>query len=177
MELSKLRIKIGDNELETEGSAEMVQAQLAAFMELVSATPAPAKPIESATVAPEQPNHDTKPQQPINNGPLALDKIMKVEGRIVSLTTRADSLEHAVMLLLFGQKTLRHNDAITGFEIVNGLRMSGQAKDGLRRVLDKIKSEGAIIITGAHRGKKYRMTNQGMTRAQEIARGVLALVA
>ena len=177
MELSKLRIKIGDNELETEGSADMVQAQLAAFMELVSATPAPQKPMESTTATTEQPSNDTQPQRPINNGPLALDKIMKVEGRIVSLTTRADSLEHAVMLLLFGQKTLRHNDAITGFEIVNGLRISGQPADRLGRVLAKIADEGSIIVTGAHRGKKYRMTNQGMNRAQEIAKNVLALVA
>jgi hypothetical protein len=174
MELNKLRIKIGDNELETEGTAEVVQAQLAAFKELLSATPTPQKSTE-ATI--EQPSQDNQPQRSMNNGPLALEKIMRVEGRVVSLTTRANSLEDAVMLLLFGQKTLRNNDAITGFEIVNGLRVSGQSADRLARVLHKIAEEGAIIITGAHRGKKYRMTNQGMTKAQEIAKSTLALVA
>src|SRR5437667_9988158 len=104
MELHKLRIKIGDNELETEGSAEVVQAQLAAFRDLVSATPSPHKSTEATT---EQPNQDNQPQRPPNNAPLALDKILKVDGRVVSLTTRANSLEDAVMLLLLGQKTLR----------------------------------------------------------------------
>jgi hypothetical protein len=174
MELSKLRIKIGDNELETEGSAEIVKEQLAAFMKLVSATPTPQKPPEATT---EQVNQDNQPQRPINDGPLALDQIMKVEGRVVSLTTRANSPEDAVMLLLFGQKTLRNNDAITGFEIVNGLRVSGQSTDRLGRILHKIATEGAVIITGAHRGKKYRMTNKGMAQGREIAKSVLALVA
>lgn len=172
MELNKLRIKIGDNELEAEGSAEVVQAQLAAFKELVAATPAPKTSTEPIA---EQINQE--PQRPINSGPLPLDKIMKVEGRIVSLTARPNSLEDAVMLLLCGQKTFRNNDAITGFEIINGLRVSGQSTDRVDRVITKIADEGSIIITGKHRGKKYRMTNQGMTRAQEIARGVLALVA
>jgi|SRR5271157_3240869 len=174
MEVHKLRIKIGDNELETEGSAEVVQAQLATFQELISATPTPQKPMES-TAAPL--SQDNQLQRQMNNGLLALDKIMKVEGRIVSLIARANSLEDAVMLLLCGQKTFRNNDAITGFEIINGLRVSGQSTDRVDRVITKIADEGNIIITGKHRGKKYRMTNQGMTRAQEIAKTVLAVVA
>jgi hypothetical protein len=174
MDVNKLRIKIGDNELETEGPAEAVQAQLAAFMKLVSATPTPQKPTEATTDLPKQ---DSQPQRPTNNGPLALDKIIKVEGRIVSLTARPNSLEDAVMLLLCGQKTFRNNDAITGFEIINGLRVSGQSTDRIDRVITKIADEGSIIITGKHRGKKYRMTNQGMNRAQEIAKALLAVVA
>jgi hypothetical protein len=58
-------------------------AQLAAFMKLVSATPAPQKPTEATT---DLPKEDSQSQRPMNNGPLALDKIIKVEGRIVSLS-------------------------------------------------------------------------------------------
>jgi hypothetical protein len=75
------------------------------------------------------------------------------------------------MLLLCGQKTFRNNDAITGFEIINGLRVSGQSTDRIDRVITKIADEGSIIITGKHRGKKYRMTNQGHEQSTRDCQG------
>jgi hypothetical protein len=95
----------------------------------------------------------------------------------VSLTAHANSLEDALMLLLLGQKTFRSNDAVTGAELVDGLRRSGQSTDHMGRTLGTIAAEGNIIMTGAHRGKRYRMTNQGVTKAQQIARSVIDLVA
>lgn len=163
MELNKLRIKIGDHEFEAEGPAEVVQAQFAAFKELIAT--APVARAVSGTV-------EDRP----NNGPPALDKIMKVDGRVVSLTAQPKSLEDAVLLLLLGQKTFRNNDGVTGGEIVDGLTVSGQAKHGSSRILKKIASDGNVIITGAHRGKRYRLTNQGVSKAQDIARGIVALV-
>jgi hypothetical protein len=174
METNKLRIKIGDQEFEAEGSPEIVQAQLAAFKELVATAPLYRKAPEPKADPAE---YSTQVSQQQNNGPLALDKIMKVDGRIVSITGHAKSPEDAMLLLLLGQKTFRNNDGVTGAEIVDGLRVSGKSKDGTGRTLKKLATEGSVIITGAHRGKRYRLTNQGVTRAQEIARGVIALVA
>jgi len=171
MEQNKLRIKIGDHEFEAEGPPEIVQAQLAAFKELM------ANPQVQTSRAEPLPAAEQSVTRTPSNGPVALDKIIKVEGRVVSLTARANSLEDALMLLLLGQKTFRNNDSITGAELVDGLKRSGQSTDHRGRTLDKIASDGNIIITGAHRGKKYRMTNQGMARAQEIARRVIASVA
>lgn len=171
MEQNKLRIKIGDHEFEAEGPPEIVQAQLAAFKELLANPQTHAKQAET----PIQQNGPT--QRAVPNGPPALDKIIKVEGRVVSLTARTNSLEDALMLMILGQKTFRSNDGITGGELVDGLKRSGQSTEHMGRTLEKIASEGNIIITGAHRGKRYRMTNQGVTRAQQIARGVIDLVA
>ncbi len=171
MELNKLRIKIGDHEFEAEGPPEVVQAQLAAFKELVASTPALRKQNESVTDEVQ----DTQAQrQP--NAPLTLDKIIKIDGRVASLTAQPNSLEDALLLLLLGQKTFRNNDGVTGGEIVNGLKVSGQSNDGTPRILKKLASEGSVIITGAHRGKRYRLTNQGVSKAQEVAKGVIALV-
>jgi hypothetical protein len=174
MEQNKLRIKIGDHEFEAEGPPEIVQAQLAAFKELL------ANPQTQAKHQPaEQPAEQPQPLaiRPVTNGPPALDKIIKVEGRVVSLTAHTNSLEDALILLLLGQKTFRSNDGVTGGELVDGLKRSGQSTDHMGRTLEKIASEGNILITGAHRGKRYRMTNQGVTKAQQIARSVIELVA
>lgn len=172
MDTNKLRIKIGDHEFEAEGPAEIVQAQLAAFKELVSAVPAIAqKPPET-----EQQNQSQTQTPQTVNGFLPLDKIMKTEGRIVSLTARASSTEDAVMLILLGQKTFRNNDGVTGSEIIDGLRVSGQAAERVDRVLDKIATDGNIIITGAHRAKRYRLTNQGLASARNVAKNVIATV-
>lgn len=178
MDANKLRIKIGDHEFEAEGSAEIVQAQLAAFKELVStATPVTRKAVSlepSSFVDEEQ---QPQAQQPVANGTvLALDKIMRTEGRIVSLTARASSVDDAVMLILLGQKVFRNNDGVTGSEIIDGLRVSGAPAERVDRVLDKAATDGNIIITGAHRGKRYRFTNQGLASARNIARSVIATV-
>lgn len=173
MEQNKLRIKIGDHEFEAEGPPEIVQAQLAAFKELLADPQTHTKQAETPT----QQAADSLTQRVGPSGPPALDKIIKVEGRVVSLTARTNSLEDALMLLILGQKTFRSNDGITGGELVDGLKRSGQSTEHMGRTLEKIASEGNIIITGAHRGKRYRMTNQGVTKAQQIARGVIDLVA
>ncbi len=164
MEPNKLRIKIGDHEFEAEGPAEVVQAQFAAFKELLATAPVPRTAAE--------PSGDQRA-----NNPPPLDKIMKVEKRVVSLSVQAKSLEDAILLLLLGQKTFRNNDSVTGAEIVDGLTVSGQSKDGAGRLLKKIASEGNIIITGAHRGKRYRLTNQGVSKAQDLARDLIELIA
>ena len=174
MEQNKLRIKIGDHEFEAEGPSEIVQAQLAAFKELLANPQAHTKQAETPE---SQTQNSPASVKSAPNGPPALDKIIKVEGRVVSLTAHTNSLEDALMLLLLGQKTFRSNDGVTGSELVDGLKRSGQSTDHMGRTLEKIASEGSIIITGAHRGKKYRMTNQGVTKAQQIARGVIELVA
>jgi len=173
MDQNKLRIKIGDHEFEAEGPPEIVQAQLAAFKELLANPQTRTKQSETTDHYAQNPTQ----QQTASNGPLTLEKIIKVEGRVVSLTAHTSSLEDALMLLLLGQKTFRSNDGVTGGELVDGLKRSGQSTDHMGRTLEKIASEGNIIITGAHRGKRYRMTNQGVTKAQQIARGVIDLVA
>jgi len=172
---NKLKIRIGDFEFEAEGPSEVVQAQLAAFKELL-ATPQ-AKSKKQSEESDQSGGTEQLQKTSASSGPIALDKILKVEGRVVSLTAHTSSLEDALMLLLLGQKTFRSNDGVTGSELVDGLRRSGQSTNHMGRTLDKIESEGSIIITGAHRGKKYRMTNTGVTKAQQIARGVIDLVA
>jgi len=160
---SRLKIKIGDHEFEAEGPAETVQAQFNAFKELIAQAP----PVERLQPPPE----------PKNNSQLRLDSIMKTEGRVVSLTARTSLLEDAILLIILGQKTFRSIDGVTGSEIVDGLKVSGQPTDRIDRVITKLSDEGHVIITGVRRAKRYRLTNQGWAKAQEIAKAIIALVA
>ena len=166
---SRLKIKIGDHEFEAEGPAETVQAQFRVFKELIAKTP------ERKGLEPGEPLQP--PPVPKNNSQLRLDSIMKTEGRVVSLTARANLLEDAILLIILGQKTFRSIDGVTGSEIVDGLKVSGQPADRIDRVITKLADDGHVIITGVRRAKRYRLTNQGLAKAQEIAKAIIALVA
>jgi hypothetical protein len=175
---SKLKIKIGDHEFEAEGPAETVQAQFNVFKELIGHIPE-RKPVLAKDSEPiESPGDEAQsPSVARNNGQLRLDTIMKTDGRVVSLTARANSLDDAILLVLLGQKTFRSIDGVTGSEIIDGLKVSGQPTERIDRVVKKLSDDGYVIITGVNRGKRYRLTNQGLSKAQEIARAVIATVA
>ena len=166
---SRLKIKIGDHEFEAEGPAETVQAQFRVFKELIAKAP------ERKGLEPGE--RLQPPPVPKNNSQLRLDSIMKTEGRVVSLTARANLLEDAILLIILGQKTFRSIDGVTGSEIVDGLKVSGQPADRIDRVITKLADDGHVIITGVRRAKRYRLTNQGLAKAQEIAKAIIALVA
>jgi hypothetical protein len=165
----RLKIKIGEHEFDAEGPVETVQAQFEAFKELVSAAPLKTQP--SPMNAPDnadQPNGD--PNE------LNLEKITRVEGRIISLTIGVDRIPDAILLILLGQRRFRSNDAVTGAEILEGLRESGRPIDRADRILLSLHAEGLLIAVGQHRSRTYRLTNAGVARAQEIARNMISLV-
>jgi hypothetical protein len=107
---------------------------------------------------------------------LPLEKIIKVEGRVVSLTARCESVDEAVMLILLGQKEFRNNQEVTGAEIMDGLKQSGYLLGRVDLVLDKLSKEGSTIIIGVHRARRYRLTNVGHSKALSIAKEVLTTV-
>jgi hypothetical protein len=173
MDQYKLKIKIGDHEFEAEGPVDIVNSQFAAFKELVgelkSYTPVPAAQSVGEVAQGQGDAKDT--------ATLALEKIMRKEGRVVSLTAKASTLSDSILLVIFGQKMLRNNDSITGGEIIDGLKQSGQVVNRIDYILEKIAADGNVLKIGIGRASRYRLTNQGMARAQEIARDVLRIVA
>ncbi|MYB89839.1 MAG: hypothetical protein F4X93_07800 [Proteobacteria bacterium] len=164
-------MRIGDNLFEAEGNKETVQAQFEMFKELVLKVPSIKTPAETA---PQAHNRQSDQVSPPNE---QLDKIMKVDGRIVSLTVAAETTDDAVMLLMYGQKIHRNNDSVTGSELMDGLKVSGQAVERIDRIMEKASKGGFCIILGHKRSKRYRLTNKGISKAREIAQDRIALVA
>ena len=107
----RLKIKLGADEFEAEGPIHVVQSQFAAFKQLIEARAAAPPPLVIA--APATNGDAPKPDTPAINE--RLDKIMQLTDRVVSLTARPESAESAVLLLLYGQKMLRQNEAVMLF--------------------------------------------------------------
>jgi len=169
MDTQKLKLKIGDHEFEAEGPTDVVQAQFAAWRELVMATPAQA-PLSTPAATQSAPPGATPDGKP------SLDKITKVDGRVVSLTARGTSLEDEILLVLFGQKVLRNNDSVTGAEVLDGLRLTGRTVNRVDYQLDKLTTLGDVITIGTGRARRYRLTNQGFSKAGTLAANVSATV-
>lgn len=177
METYKLKIKIGVHEFEAEGPQEAVERQFEAFKELVASQPSPPPPKETPPkpqVTPSPPNGG--PEGP--RGGLRLDAIMRVEGRVVSLTATPQEVGEAALLILLGQKIQRTNDTPTGAEIADGLRQSGYTiRDRVRTILDGFVAEGLVMRIGSGRSTRYRLTNIGIPRAEAIAQQIQNTVA
>lgn len=174
MDVQKLKIKVGDHEFEAEGPPDVVQAQFAAWRDLVAALPA----LPHAAPAPApQPITPTVTANAGTADAVRLDKITKQEGRVVSLTARGASVEDEVMLVLYGQKVLRENESVTGGEILDGLRLTGRTVNRVDYQLDKMTTAGDVITIGIGRGRRYRLTNQGTAKARDLAQALIATVA
>lgn len=164
----RLKLKIGDHEFEAEGPTEVVQSQFEAFKEMISTVPERKPENTGSTSTPES---ALTPVATLN-----IDRIFRTQGRVISLTVPPSSETDAVLLILYGQKHFRKNENPTGSEIKDGIEQSGSGYQTARtgRILKNLFIDGAIIVTGKHRGKRYRLTNLGYNRAENIVRDALA---
>jgi hypothetical protein len=176
----RLKVKVGDHEFDAEGPADIVQAQFAAFKEMLLVptitTPTPAVPPARDDGA----DGGGPSVRAIDNiaTDSAVGKIMKTAGRVVSLTVRPKSVEDAALLLLYGQKIIRDNDSVTGGDVIEGLTTTGGlAVVRVDRLLEKMARDGDAIVIGERRAKRYRLTNAGMTKARGLAADLIATVA
>ena len=158
----KIRIKIADYEFEADGLNDVVRAELAGFKKLL--------PAEMRAILPNESYPDAPPAA-------HLGKILRVDRRVVSLKVQSESVEEAVLVLLFGQKHFRNNDRVTGSEIMDGLRASGQRVNRIDYVLTRHSADGRVTAMGKGRSRRYKLTNRGVQKAQEIARKLSALPA
>lgn len=176
----RLKIKLAGHEFEAEGPVQVVQAQFAAFKEMVAQLgAAPAVPAMAHIVTPAQ--ADAARAESAQRDELQdnrLDKIMQLSNRVVSLTARPSSTEDAILLLLYGQKMLRQNDGVTGAEVVQGVQATGGlAVTRSDRILDKLANNGDVIVIGERRSRRYRLTNAGLQKARQVAGDLLRIVA
>jgi hypothetical protein len=174
MDTYRLKVKIGEHEFEAEGDPETVKQQFEVFKSLVTMP----TPVTAGVHTPHAGGRVEIFETPL---PLAesanLQRIMRQDGRVISLTARAENPEDAVLLIMLGQRALRENDSVTGMELSEGLGVSGIRVGRVDRLLDRIAGTGLVIVIGQHRGRRYRLTNAGLARGREIAATLIATVA
>jgi|ERR1035437_149077 hypothetical protein len=170
METTRIKIKIGDHEFEAEGPADTVQSQFEAFREMISTIPRTAlAPTPNNTAQVKQEKDDIEDLPHIEVG-----KVLHVAGRVVSLTALPKSTEDAALLIMLGHKDLRNNLTVTGQEIGDGLAQSGRPVLRVDRIMEKALGEALVLKTGIKRGTRYRLTNQGLTKALNVAKDLVA---
>src|SRR5690348_3371714 len=98
METLSVRIKFREHEFEANGPAELVQAELLAFRKLVGTDGASSIPT------------------PDSSAPDLVRTILQVDGRVVFLKVKAQSLDDAVLALLWGHKHFRSKTEVNGGE-------------------------------------------------------------
>jgi hypothetical protein len=165
MDNARIKVKIGDNEFEADGPVEIVKAQFDAFKELLSSKASESQkgaqlnmpnPVEIAGKNGEPPH-------------VPIEKILHSAGRVVSLTALPASTVDAALLIMLGHKDMRNHLSVTGQEIGDGLAQSGRPVPRVDRVMDKAIEEAHVLKTGIKRGTRYRLTNQGLSKALNAA--------
>ena len=167
MDTTKIRVKIGDHEFEAEGPPDMVQAQFDAFRSLLSIAPQKSEPAPPSIPVENRENIGSSAH-------VRLDRIMRVQGRVVSLTAIPDKEEDVALLILLGNKDMRANESVTGAEVGDGLAQSGRPVTRTDRVMDKLITENYVLKSGFRRATRYRLSNTGHQKALSIARELLA---
>ncbi|SRR6266550_1383606 len=166
----RLKVKVGEHEFEADGPVETVKEQFEAFKDLIASLSKDKVETTTPTTSFDAPT--SQPVIPVATS--SMDRIFRAERRVISLTVPPTSETDAVLLILYGQRHYRNNENPTGGEIIDGMQQSGYRTPRISRILAALSGEGAVIITGAHRGKRYRLTNQGHTRAEGVVRDALA---
>jgi hypothetical protein len=171
VESYRLKIRIGGNEFEAEGDKDAVQSQFEAWKDLVAnmpaSTPTLASPPPPALGAPAP-----LPSLGLPAGGSALfEKLFRREGPVVSITilpTGTNRDADAALLILFGQKLYNGDDQVTGGRMGQGLDHSGVAVPRVDRMFGDYMPQ-YVIRSGVRRAVRYRLTNPGYAKAQEIA--------
>lgn len=180
MDSDRIKIRIGQHELEVEGSEEAVDRRLAIFKELVERTavattnPAQSKPAGIQT--PKREQSETSTEAPSIDNPLA--SLFKVEGKTVSLITPPQGQGRegdAFLLLLLGHRIMRASDWVLVGDVKAGLIDSGFSVTLVDTITGTVAGE-LYMKKGLKRGKQFRLTNPGLQKAQALAEEVLASI-
>jgi hypothetical protein len=157
MDTLKMKIKTGEHEFEADGPPDAVHAGLATFARIIGAE----EKADEKEVAPV-------PAAAVPEAP-AIGKIARINGGVVSLKVAPESSQSAVLLLLLGQQQLRNNIAVAGAQIMDGLRASGKTVGRSDTILKRHAAAGFVVTTGKRKRRRYRLTKDGVEKAQAIA--------
>jgi len=175
----RLKIQHHGSLFEAEGDKETVNEQFRAFQEMIRMSPPVAPPVQTLPAETKNPTDATAPNNSVPFNEQLLDKIMRLEAKVVSLTVRPKTVQDALLLLVYGQKILRQNELCSGGVLLAGLVNTGGYSpiDRVDRLLHNMGLAGDLIVTGEHRAKKYRLSNSGLAKVRQIAAELLATVA
>lgn len=167
----RIKVRLGDSELELDGPTDAVERQFEPFRHLlmlkVGGETSPAAEKAAPVPAPEPP----KPAVVYK----LLSKVVSVRGPIYSLRVPAP-IEDAILVILFAQRAYRQNENVSGSEIMEGLRQSGIQVSRADVFLKKFAREANIVISGVRRRRRYRLSSDGLQQAEAVVHHLAASI-
>ncbi len=175
---NKIRMKIGSDEFEAEGSEEVVSQLFAAWKELVAARAAqPAKLNPPAMPTPSRLSQvvdEVKAKDGLTYAPWDIfecdDKKKLVTLRVNPSGETRDA--DAVLLVLYGFKRAWEVNEVKVGRVKESLAMSGLRPDRIDKTVDGYIDQGLVLKAGRGPGGRYRLTNTGYERADALAKSL-----
>lgn len=165
--MARLKIKHGDAEFEAEGDPAEIQAQYAAFLDLLKLAPAQQTP-KSNTPMPADGQGAGGEDRELLNRIFVTGKDGAVTLRVLPPGERRDA--DALLLLLYGAHRLGGMQNVFGAYLGKVARMSGVQIDRIDRVIDA--HSQYFVRGGFKRGATYTLNNQGYLEAERIMKTV-----
>lgn len=174
MDTYKLRIKVGPHEFEAEGPKDSVTAQFEAWKELIASLPATPKANDQTVsktlrVATEVRTRD---------GSLALPwDIFDADEKRKLVTLRVHPIGEqkyadAALLIVYGYRQSSEQDEVLVTKLKESMEVSGLRPARIDRIIAPHIKAGLLMKTGLGKGGKYRLTNTGFAKADEMARAL-----
>lgn len=179
MDTAKIRVKIGPHEFEAEGPAEQVAAQFAAWKDLIVL--ASSKPADKSQ--PDNSGISIAAQGYVTTiGTADLPHIYSFDEKRDLVTLRVlpigeDRHREAVLLIIYGYLRQKNIDEVLVTKLKASLESSGSAPERIDRAAIPSQREGYLVKGGAGKGGKYRLTNKGIVKTEEIISGFLKQLA
>lgn len=163
----KLKVQIGSAAFEAEGPKATVEKQFQMFLEAVHRTPLP------PALPPDQSKgsgsgHDELPRDQL------LGRVFRDKDDDLSLRTLPNTENRnldTLLLLLWGYYVLKEESTIPASTLIAAANQSGLQLDRVDRVLNS--AVQYVRSGGMKKGKRYMLTNPGVTYAQELAQAML----
>lgn len=155
MDNIKIRIRLGDREIEAEGPREVVEQQIEKWKGVLG-TPLPPEPTPA-----EEPPLDIFHSEA---GGVTLRRRV-AQGPLV------DQLARGLLLLLYGYKSLHNTPDVLSPRLARDLRLSGYTDlTRLSRAFERLSAEGLAVQVGKGKGTRYRLTEPGFEAAKKLLR-------
>lgn len=171
-DIVKLRVKLNaTQEFEAEGPQEFVLAQRDYFMARQQTNTQTSTPLsQNSPTPPTQPPDVASQEKPLFEGARMWEQLFKCEGELIILRRKAKlSAEEAALLLLAGARALLNKAEYSALLLSRALQESGFHTRRLDRLLAPMENAGYIQTEGMKRGRVYRLTQAGFTRAFVLA--------
>jgi hypothetical protein len=176
----KITVKLPNGaEFFAEGTEASVKESFASFLEALKSNGASTGPLRleqfAGTAEPEPRTGDVSSGPAVYLDAAVLERLFRMEPNgdvtLTALPRGPQKEVDALLGLLFGFATLRHQTAVSATRLMRAAKQSGVQPARLDRVLAR---QGQFITeSGTGKGKRYGLNNPGRRRAEEILAGIL----